>query len=172
MTGSGRLDSCRGLFKNLHILPLQSQHIFSILLFVVKNRNYFRSNTDIHDNTRFNHNLHLPSTNLSIVHRGLLFSGSRIYNHLPSNIKLKSENIKEFKLLLKTHLTEQVFYSIDEYYKSTSKWTLLWLFLLCIILSVHMFVILLYCMGLIHKFCCFLCLVYMNEYFIIILLSC
>jgi hypothetical protein len=122
MTGSGRLDSCRGLFKKLHILPLQSQYIFSILLFVVKNRNYFRSNTDIHDiYTRFNHNLHLSSTNLSTVQRGVLFWGRRIFNHIPSNIKLKSESIKEFKLLLKTYLTEQVFYSIDEYYKSTSK---------------------------------------------------
>jgi hypothetical protein len=77
MTGSGRLDSCRGLFKKLHILPLQSQYIFSILLFVAKNRNYFRSNTDIHDiNTRFNHNLHLPSTNLSIVQSGVLFQAA------------------------------------------------------------------------------------------------
>jgi hypothetical protein len=38
-----------------------------------------------------------------------------------SNIKLKSENIKEFKLLLKTYLTEQVFYSIDGYIRLTSK---------------------------------------------------
>jgi hypothetical protein len=75
--------------------------------------NYFRSNTDIHDiNTRFNHNLYLPSTNLSIVQRGVLLSGSRIYNHLPSNIKLKSENIKEFKLLLKTYFNEQVFIAL------------------------------------------------------------
>jgi hypothetical protein len=106
MTDSGRLDSCRGLFKKFHILPLQSQYMFSILIFVVKNMNYFRSNTDIHYiNICFNHNLNLPFTNLSIVQRGVLFSGSRIYNHLPSDIKLKSENIKEFKLLLKTYLT-------------------------------------------------------------------
>jgi hypothetical protein len=77
MTGSGRLNSCRGLFKKLHILPLQSQYIFSILLFVVENLNYYKSNTDIHYiNTRFNHNLHLSSTNLPIVQRGVLFSGS------------------------------------------------------------------------------------------------
>jgi hypothetical protein len=68
MTGSGRLDSCCGLFKKLHILPLQSQYISSVL-FVVKNKNYFRSNTAIHDiNTRFNHNLHLPLTNLSVTY--------------------------------------------------------------------------------------------------------
>jgi hypothetical protein len=102
MTGSGRLDSCRGLFKKLKILPLQSQYIFSILLFVVNNRNYFVANTDIHDiNTRFNYNLRLHSTNLLIVQKGVLFSGSKIYNHLPSNIKLLFKNIKEFKFSLK-----------------------------------------------------------------------
>jgi hypothetical protein len=57
----------------------------------------------------------------SIVQKGVLFSGSKLYNHLPSNIKLLSKNIKEFKFLLKSYLTEQAFYSIDEYYKSTSK---------------------------------------------------
>jgi hypothetical protein len=31
MTGSGRLDSCHGLFKKLHIIPLQSQHSFLLL---------------------------------------------------------------------------------------------------------------------------------------------
>jgi hypothetical protein len=31
-------DSCRQLFKNLKILPLKSQRIFSLLLFVAKNR--------------------------------------------------------------------------------------------------------------------------------------
>jgi hypothetical protein len=61
------------------------------------------------------------SASLQPPARGVLFSGSRIYNHLPSNIKLKSKNIKEFKLLLKTYLTEKGFYSIDEYYKSTPK---------------------------------------------------
>jgi hypothetical protein len=98
--------------KRTHITITVSIH-FSIILFVVKNRNYFRSNADIHDiNTRFNHNSHLPSTNLSIVQRGVLFSGSMIYNHLSSKIKLKSENIKEFKLFLKTYLTEKVLYRL------------------------------------------------------------
>jgi hypothetical protein len=100
ISGAGRLDSCRGLFNKLQILPFQSQYIFSLLLFVVKNRDYFIANTDIHDiNTRYNYDLHLPSTNLSIVQKGVLFSGSKIYNHLPLNIKLLSTDIKEFKLL-------------------------------------------------------------------------
>jgi hypothetical protein len=36
MTGSGRLDSCRGLFKKLHLLPLQSQYIFLYFFLLLK----------------------------------------------------------------------------------------------------------------------------------------
>jgi hypothetical protein len=73
-------DSCRELLKKLQILTLQSQYIFSLLVFVVKNRSYFIFNSDIHDiNTRFNQNLHLPFTNLTLVQKGVFFSGSKIY---------------------------------------------------------------------------------------------
>ena len=44
-----------GFFTNLEGSLLQSQYIFSLLLFVVKNRELFRSNSDLHDtNTRHN----------------------------------------------------------------------------------------------------------------------
>jgi hypothetical protein len=72
-------------------------------------------------NTRYNYNLHLPSTNLSIVQKGVVFSGSKVYNHLLLNIKLLSKDVKNFKTLLRRYLTEQAFYSIDEFYKSTSQ---------------------------------------------------
>jgi len=41
LTNTGRHDSCRPLFKQLQILPLPSQYIFSLLLFVNKNRDLF-----------------------------------------------------------------------------------------------------------------------------------
>jgi hypothetical protein len=107
MSGVGKFNSCRDLFKKLQILPPPSQYIFSLLLFTIKNKNYFTSNTDIYDiNTRYNYNLHLPSTNLSIVQKGVLFSGSKIYNHLTLNIKLLSKDVKNFKTLLRSYLTE------------------------------------------------------------------
>jgi len=43
---SGR-DSCREHFKKLKILPLQSQYILSLLLFVVDNGDYFKVNPEI-----------------------------------------------------------------------------------------------------------------------------
>jgi len=42
ITDSGMIDSCRELFKKLQILPL------SLLMFVVKNRELFKWNSDIH----------------------------------------------------------------------------------------------------------------------------
>jgi hypothetical protein len=38
LMGSGYRESCRGLFKELKILMLTWQYIFSLLLFVVHNR--------------------------------------------------------------------------------------------------------------------------------------
>jgi hypothetical protein len=88
-------------FFNCWCLEMPSDDIFSLLLFTIKNNSYFTFNTDIHDiNTRYNYNLHLPSTNLSIVQKGVLFSGSKIYSHLPLKIKLLSKDPRQFKTLL------------------------------------------------------------------------
>jgi len=68
ITNTSSCDSCHHLFKQLQILSLPSQYIFSLHVFVKKNRGLFQSNSEIHDlNTRFNHNLHLPSTNFTLV---------------------------------------------------------------------------------------------------------
>jgi len=68
-------DSCHQLFKNLKILPLKSQYIFSLLLIVAKNRDLYESNSEIHTiNTRFSSDLHTPTANLTTFQkRSLLF---------------------------------------------------------------------------------------------------
>jgi hypothetical protein len=49
------------------MLPLQSQYILSLLLFVVDNGDYFEVNSEIHNiNTRNKLNLRLPVSNLSV----------------------------------------------------------------------------------------------------------
>jgi hypothetical protein len=47
ITGCRSRDTSRDLFKNLKILPLQSQYILSLLLFVVNNKNKFKLNSDV-----------------------------------------------------------------------------------------------------------------------------
>ena len=76
-------DSC-ALFKKLYILPFYSQYIFSILLFVVRNRGLFRTNSDVHNfNIRTNFDLHSPTANLTLFQKRICYSGIKMYKHLP-----------------------------------------------------------------------------------------
>jgi len=45
---AGNRVSCHELFKKLNILPLYSQYIWSLLLFVVKNIDEFITNSEVH----------------------------------------------------------------------------------------------------------------------------
>ena len=57
-------DSCRKLFFNLEILPLPSQYILSLLLFMIRNRNQFLVHSEIyHIDTRQHANFHQTSVN-------------------------------------------------------------------------------------------------------------
>jgi hypothetical protein len=59
--------SCRNLFKQLSILPLQSQYIFSLMMFVARNKELFVINVNFHNfPTRSHNDLHLPIANLSV----------------------------------------------------------------------------------------------------------
>jgi hypothetical protein len=95
-------DSCKELFKDLKILPLHSQYIFSLSLFVVKNKDQYKSNQEIHSiNTGYVMNLHLPTSSLAIYQRGAYYYGIRVFNHLPPNIKSLSNEVRLFKPALK-----------------------------------------------------------------------
>ena len=101
LTNKSRRDSCRHLFKQLRILTLPSKYIYSF-------------NSEIHNlHTRFKNNLHLPSTNLTMVQKGVLYSGSKIFNYLTLQIKNHSGDIKSFKRKLKNFLIDHTLYSLE-----------------------------------------------------------
>jgi len=78
-------DSGREHFYKLKILPIQSQYIISLLLFVINNRDYFKVNSEIHNiNTRTKSNQHQPISKLSTYQKGTYYSGIRVFNSLPS----------------------------------------------------------------------------------------
>jgi len=84
----GIKDSCGDLVTKLNSLPLQSQYIFSLLMFVVKNKDLFKTNSYVHSfNTRSRHVLHIPAANLAVLQNGVCYSGIKINNHLPPIIK-------------------------------------------------------------------------------------
>jgi hypothetical protein len=66
-------------------------------------------------NTRQKYNFHLPSSNLSLYQKGVYFTGIKVYNNLPQNIKNLSNDTKQYKSELKNYLHAHSFYSIDEY---------------------------------------------------------
>jgi hypothetical protein len=120
MMNVGNRASCRELFKKLNILPLHSQYILSLLLFVVKNIDEFKHNFDIHSiNTRHRSDLFPPSTTLSKYHKGVYYSGIKIFSHLPQCIKHLSCDIKKFKSALKKFLLQGSFYTLDEFMTGT-----------------------------------------------------
>jgi len=76
------------LFKKLEILSLYSQYIFSLSIFMIKNKHLFYTNKQIHSvHTRFKTNLHPPIANLIKFQKGVYYSGIKIFNNLPHNIK-------------------------------------------------------------------------------------
>jgi len=110
-------DSCREYFKRLKILPLQSQYLLSLLLFVAENVDHFRLNLEIHGfNIKNKSNLHLLPSKLTVYQRGLCCSGIRAFNSLPTYVKNLLQTRKQFKWALKEFLHFHSFYSLNEFY--------------------------------------------------------
>jgi len=117
MEGCRSRVSCRNLFKKLQILPLASQHILSLLMFVVQNKNLFLTNNENHNlDTRQRNNLYLPQANLTIYQKGTYYSRIKIFYNLALQIKKVADNQKKFKIALKNFLHTYSFYSIEEYF--------------------------------------------------------
>jgi hypothetical protein len=95
-------DSCHPLFRQLNILPLYSQYIFSAIHGI---------------NTRQGSHLHFPTNKLAKVQKGVYYSGIRIYNNLPLSIRNLQNDIIRFKQALKRFLLTGSFYSLNEYYE-------------------------------------------------------
>jgi hypothetical protein len=67
MSGLGPRDSCRDAFRDWEILPLQSQYIFSLLIFVVNNKGLYYTASQIHGlNTKHKFDLYHIQANLTI----------------------------------------------------------------------------------------------------------
>ena len=96
------MDSYRELFKTMEILPLYSQYIFSLIMYVVNKKHLFTKNLEVHNhNIRPGNNFHLPITNLTKYQKGVYYSGIKIFNYLPAHIKNAANEIQIFKNTLK-----------------------------------------------------------------------
>ena len=115
--GCGYRECCRKLFVELKILPLTSQYIFSLLLLVVNNRNYFIPNIIYHDsNIRHRNDLHLPQPTLAMYQKGVYYSGIKVFNDLPRALNDIASKPGKFRSALKKFLQTHSFYSLDEFF--------------------------------------------------------
>jgi hypothetical protein len=72
----------------LEILPLPSQYILSLLMFMIRNRIQFLVNSEIHHIiTTQRANFHQPSVNVAKYQKGVYYLGVKVFNALPSDIK-------------------------------------------------------------------------------------
>jgi hypothetical protein len=76
--------SCGELFKVLKILPVTSQYIFSLALFVVNNKSLYMENSQLHYmKTGNNPNLFQPSSYLTILRKYHIVLASRYKTSFP-----------------------------------------------------------------------------------------
>ena len=93
--------------------------IMIFMIFISKNRDLFISNSEIHSiSTSFNFDLHLPSATLTLIQKGVFYSGSRIFNHLPPDIKDLFNDKKWYRSAQKKYLLENCFYILEENFNS------------------------------------------------------
>ena len=117
ITGQGNRISCRQIFKQLEILPLKSQYIYSTLLFVSKHNHLFTTNFNTHNiQTRHSDNLHVPSSSLTVFQKGIYFSGIKIFNKLPVELKQLMGSTKHFKTAVRRYLVSHCFYTLNEFF--------------------------------------------------------
>jgi hypothetical protein len=91
---------------------------YVMLCFLKKYKLAVQKNEQIHDHkTRRNMNLYIKPCNTSLYKKSVVNMGIRLYNKVPYNIK-KVDEYKPYKRKLKSFLTEQAFYSLDEFFMS------------------------------------------------------
>jgi len=118
--GCGNTVLCRHLFKKLKMLTLASQCLLSFLMFVIQNKNLFVTNIENHNvDTRKLINLYLPQTNLTIYQKGAYYSGIKIFNNLPMEIKNVADNFKKSEIALKQFLYTYSFCILEEYFNQS-----------------------------------------------------
>jgi hypothetical protein len=78
ITISSNRASCRNLFKNLNIFSFISQYIFSLLWFVIMNKEQYIINLNMHGrNIRYSSNIHQTISNCLCIKEVLIKRGSR-----------------------------------------------------------------------------------------------
>jgi hypothetical protein len=89
----------------------------NFMKFCTNNKTCVNLNMGFDDKTieEYRYNFHVQNSNLSKYQKGVYYSGIKIFNNLPPNVKNLSHNIKVFKRALKEYHLSHSFYSVEEF---------------------------------------------------------
>lgn len=109
--------SCKPFFAQLGILTVPSLYFFSLVVFVKKNPELFRTNRDGYSSgmtmlTRNRDALGIPFHNSTFFEYGPAYQAIKAYNMLPHGLR-QIQSLKVFKTKIKTFLLEKRFYSFN-----------------------------------------------------------
>lgn len=109
-------DSCRTAFVELKILTVPSLIIYHTLVFNFSSLNSLPHLGDSHShNTRNRSLLAFPQHSTQSFEKLSLYRTIKLYNKLPVNVQIFSQNKSKFKTMLKEYLVTKCFYSLKEY---------------------------------------------------------
>lgn len=112
--GAWSMDSCRPLFKKLHILPLVCMYIRELCVFVRQHPKYFDVSSQVVNRcTRNKHKLHQPKCRLELYKRNVHINAIKVYNKLPNFFKELPLTL--FKIKLTKWLADKCFYDLKEF---------------------------------------------------------
>ena len=117
LTGSVFDAHCKPLFTNEGILTVINLYIYVCLLKIKKNLNNYKTKTNVHKHsTRYNYQLVVPNSRLSITRKWFEISGLNMFNRLP----VQSHNVTfcRFKSVIHSFLVLNPFYTIQEFYSN------------------------------------------------------
>jgi hypothetical protein len=84
--------------------------------FLSSNLEIYKFNTSVHNiNPRRKLKLHKPTARLTLYQRSVYYNSINIYNKLPDDLAELLLNKKCFLLQLKKYLTDNPFYSVEEF---------------------------------------------------------
>ena len=100
--GAGYRDHTENIFNSLNILNINKLYCYNICKFI-------KSNLQNNISVNMNHNstkCFIPRVNLSSSQRMFLFLGPKIYNEVPSSIKIQT--LKKFKITVKAFIIKNL----------------------------------------------------------------
>lgn len=110
-----RMESCRGLFRELQMLTTPSIYIFNCVKLALDKHNGEKIEVKCRYQLRNPYDLSLESYTGKFADKNPFYSGVRFYNRLPNELKRIPKSQRNVMKIIKNYLIEKEYYSVKEF---------------------------------------------------------